>query len=324
MGQLSFVGLSPEEEALSQLFHPNYSARIIELFEKKRRLVHYTTAEAAISMLRTRHFWMRKASCMNDFSEVQHGIDCLVKAYIGKSGDRFKEVVDGIFDGVSASTAALFDRYIRALPYDTYIACFSEHLDVEDSFGRLSMWRAYGRDAGVAIVINPAVFYGKSDALKAYSSPVAYLRDEDFAAEFERVTENIANNADLVRSRGLDELQTRLFNTFLFATLCTKHPGFQEEREWRVVHAPQIHPSKRLVKSVETVRGIPQPVYKIPLQNIPDEGLMGIEIPQLVDRIIIGPTSYGTAMQEAFLDLLAQAGVTDTTNRVIVSDIPLR
>jgi hypothetical protein len=89
---------------------------------------------------------------------------------------------------------------------------------------------------------------------------------------------------------------------FWFAAISTKHPGFKEEKEWRVVHCPGIYPSNHLIRDIQPVKGVPQPIYKIPLKDIPDEGLTGINIPALVNRIIIGQTKYPLAMGEAFID----------------------
>ena len=72
------------------------------------------------------------------------------------------------------------------------------------------------------------------------------------------------------------------------------------------------------------IGGTPQLIYKIPLQNVPEEGFHGVEIPELIDRIIIGPTQYDSATREAFVDRLGEAGVSDPEDRVIVSKIPLR
>ncbi len=72
------------------------------------------------------------------------------------------------------------------------------------------------------------------------------------------------------------------------------------------------------------IGGTPQPIYKIPLRNIPEEGLIGVDIPEFLERIIIGPTEYSSAMREAFETLLTDAGVDDPAQRVHVSDIPLR
>jgi hypothetical protein len=75
-----------------------------------------------------------------------------------------------------------------------------------------------------------------------------------------------------------------------FAAVCTKHPGFGKEVEWRVLHAPWWEKSAYLKKELEVVQGVPQAVYKIPLKDIPEAGLSRITIPALIDRIIIGPT----------------------------------
>jgi hypothetical protein len=71
------------------------------------------------------------------------------------------------------------------------------------------------------------------------------------------------------------------------------------------------------------IRGVPQPVYKIPLQNITEINLVAA-IPELFDRIIIGPTQYPLALGEAFQELLTEAGVKDPENKICISDIPLR
>ena len=79
-----------------------------------------------------------------------------------------------------------------------------------------------------------------------------------------------------------------------------------------------------MIKEVTTINGIPQTVYKIPLLNIPEEGFLNAEIPELIDRIIIGPTQYPTAIAEAIEAQLVEAGVSDAGDRIVISDIPLR
>jgi hypothetical protein len=51
---------------------------------------------------------------------------------------------------------------------------------------------------------------------------------------------------------------------------------------------------------------------------------MTIEIPSLINRIIIGPTQYPWAMWKAFVTLLSEAGVENAASKVFTSDIPLR
>jgi hypothetical protein len=67
---------------------------------------------------------------------------------------------------------------------------------------------------------------------------------------------------------------------------------------------------------------VPQTIYKIPLKGAPPDDLTEIDIPHLIDRVIIGPTPYGWAMYEAFVNALTAAGVQNP--RVLVSGIPIR
>lgn len=307
-----------------EIFFPYASERRKAVTTNGRRLVHYTRADAAINILKSKSIWMRKASCMNDFMEVQHGLECLAEAYRGEAGADLKATLNGIFNGITGDLERLFDGWQPFLRRDTYVTCFSEHLNEEDDLGRLSMWRAYGGTTGVALVVNTAPFFSPSDALRAYSSPVAYLDDKAFGQELLKLADHIKAAADFVRALGRETVTAYLFNAFKFAALCTKHPGFREEMEWRMIYTPAIEKSPHLLKEVQVINGTPQSIYKIPLPNLPNENLVGIEVPELLQSVIIGPTDYAPAIREAFESLLADAGVDDPASRIRVSDIPLR
>ncbi len=108
------------------------------------------------------------------------------------------------------------------------------------------------------------------------------------------------------------------------AAVSLKHEGFKEEREWRVIYIPQIYQSKLVSFSTEIIEGVPQIIHKIPLQDSPADGVIGVAIPTLVDRVIIGPTAYPVTMGAAFAVALHQAGVANPASRVVASGIPLR
>jgi hypothetical protein len=76
--------------------------------------------------------------------------------------------------------------------------------------------------------------------------------------------------------------------------------------------------------TVRTLKGVTQPVYDLPLRDIEQEGLVGIEIPQLVHKIIIGPTQYMAATRSALWYLLEEAGVSNPGERIVASGVPLR
>jgi hypothetical protein len=313
-----------DQERLARVFFPKALATLNEVKAAGARFVHYTSTAAAVGILTDREVWMRKSTCMNDYSEVAHGLDCLFKAYRGAVGTRFKAALDAVADGTSAELEKRFNSWVPWFQQDTYIACFSQHTDKDDKHGRLSMWRAYGADGGVALVVNSAPFWGTAYGFKAYSSPVAYLSDEEFNEEFAAVAALIQREAAFLRILPREALVSTAFGALRFAAICAKHPGFKEEQEWRVVYCPSLDRSDYLKHEVRVINGVVQPIYKIPLRDVPEIGLTGIEIPALIERVIIGPTQYGPAMQEAFIHLLEKAGCPDPGRRVFLSNIPLR
>ena len=110
----------------------------------------------------------------------------------------------------------------------------------------------------------------------------------------------------------------------LVAAVSLKHEGFKEEKEWRAIYLPDLYASKLMSRTIETINGVPQTVYQIPLEDNPTEDVTGVSIPQLVERIILGPSEYPFPMYQAFTAALEEAGVENSGSRVIVSGIPLR
>jgi hypothetical protein len=148
---------------------------------------------------------------------------------------------------------------------------FSEHGDTEgsnfeDFNGGLSMWRAYARSSGVAVVIKGDPFISAYAGLGVYSSPVAYLNSEEFAAKLENIVSNMEQESAYVDTFHHDRLKSTIINMFRFAVLSTKHPGFKEEREWQLLHTPGIEPDGILIRDCKIIDGVPQ--Y---LQNSADQ-----------------------------------------------------
>ena len=67
--------------------------------------------------------------------------------------------------------------------------------------------------------------------MRAYTSPVGYFTQAEFHHRFADVVNRIDAEQSFLRGIGREEVRIRLFNTFLFAATCTKHPGFWEELE---------------------------------------------------------------------------------------------
>ena len=258
------VNLSENEPRLLRIFHPLAMEKLNSVREMNTRFAHYTTADAAMKILESKQVWMRKISCMNDYMEVKQGLDCLTRAYGGVVGKQFRNMLNGMFPGITAELEKLFDDWTPRFYHTTYIACLSEHTDDGDTHGRLSMWRAYGETTGVALVLSNSPFLAYTGPPGIYSSPVLYLDDASFEDELQKVIGAIRSNYDFLRDQGRDTVRGAIFNAFKFAVLCTKHPGFSEEREWRAIYMPSMEQSPSVEKGIETVNGTPQPILQIP------------------------------------------------------------
>ena len=288
-----------------------------------QKFVHYTSADTAMRILLNGEIWMRKSHLMNDFREIEHGFECLRNAY-SNSKPRMVALFDGMFPGFCERLETLFDNWMPHFRSDSYISCLSEHDPSEDQHGRLSMWRAYGAGAGVALVVNGGPILRASNALKAYASPVAYMDNVQLGKAFAEVLDNVERSADFLKPLGEQQVQANMFSALRYAVLCTKHPGFREEREWRVIYSPSFERSERITSSVQSIGGIPQSICKIPLRDAPEEGLHGLSPVNFIDRVIIGPSKFPAGIYDALMVLLADVGFQNPAEKIIFSDLPLR
>ena len=311
------------EEKLQQIFVPTHYSKWQDLAKTNGKLVYYTSADTALRILKNEEVWMRSTMTMNDYQEVAHGFHGLDDALTNEPGIALKAELEkyhpGVFDGVIEQTKQSLGR----LRYGSYITCLSRHAPTENKYGRLSMWRAYGAPNSVALVLNNGPFISVDDTLGAFSAAVDYMDVDEYGAHIQSLTERIAAEGDFIRATDPEELIGRLRYTFGAAMLCTKHPAFKEEREWRVFHTPGEDPIGKLTTSLESIGGIPQRVFKIPLKAFPGTPL-DTSIPTLLDRIIIGPCLMPITIADAFLGVLTDKGVVDPHSKIHISGVPLR
>jgi hypothetical protein len=206
-----------------------------------------------------------------------------------------------------------------------YIASVSEHEENKNQHGRLSMWRAFGnatapRAAMVMNVPEP----GMAEGLHSFLVPVRYIEYDEPEREFLEVISNVRGNMAFLTSLPRDRLKTMIFNTIIGTAVSIKHRGFSEEKEWRIIYLPLTNPSPLVKQSTEVISIMHHIVYKIPLEENPDQGVVGAGLPALVERIIIGPSVYPVPMRMAFADALEKAGVPDAATKVVASNIPIR
>ena len=308
---------------IHKLLFPETHEKMESIKRDSKRFVHYTNAEAASQIIKNGRFWLRDATCMNDTREVQHGIDCLIRSYNGPEGQAFQNACETIHPGSPQLIANIFNKIIPNARSGTYIACFSEHEDTEDTIGRLSMWRAYGSaTASVALVLKNEPFFNEESITGAYTSNVSYIDEVNFEKQIADRTKTLLNNSSSFKSLTLQEFAVSIVNMFYFAVFSSKHPGFQEEREWRVIYSPSLKISEHILETTESVRGVPQVVQHLELKKYNDN--LDLSIPKILDRVIIGPTQYPEAQKRAFVKLLESVGAENAAEKVYVTSIPLR
>lgn len=330
--------MTQEQLEIAEVFMPNAIREMKRIKENNIRFVHYTSAEAGLKIIRSKNVYLRNSTVMNDFSEIDHGWRCLKNAYNNSPlGERLEILLRKIQADLPEIFKQNFQDTLQEIQSQTYLISISEHGNQlgqvdEDAFGRLSMWRAYGPQNGVAFVLNNKAFVNESDALGAYTSPVIYRTLDEYKVDFEEIICAMEANIEKLSKYGGKYIHDILQNTFKFSIQSTKHPAFKEEKEWRIIYFPptaDVSPQRavrgeRIKLNISSIRGVPQKIYLLPLNDFPDEGFVGATLPDLIDRILIGPSLDSYQIWEALVKELEDAGVNNPKLKVFITGIPLR
>jgi len=290
------------------------------------RFVHYTTADNALKIIETKRLWMRNTFCMADYREVEHGHDLLVNVSRNEAWkQQFISALDECSHNVAVEAINRFDQNWVHLRTNTYIACLSEHEQLEDVHGRLSMWRAFGATTPrVTMVIGLPRVLEASVVLRLVFSPVAYFTEQQVNEELATVVKNIRADTEFLRTVERGILFGTVYSMLLAAATCLKHEGFSEEKEWRAIYSPEAMAASPLMEqSIQVIGGVPQNVQMIPLDARKSDDIAALDFAR-IDRLIIGPSQFPLPMYHAFVEALTKAGVGGAAERVVISTIPIR
>ena len=296
-----------DELGFLKIFRPIYARRLERADFSRMHFAYYTSATTGMSILRGRSLWMRSAACMNDYREIDYGIQLINSAVQGSARRQaqMKRIAQqlGWGENMIGSILADLNRNERKFTTHTYLACVSEHDFEGDAKGRLSMWRAYGKNLALRI------------------APVEYLTGEQFTRGFDRMMNNVEDHIDDLKAGEPAVLLEAFINMMLTSIFSIKNPGFVEEREWRFIY--QDTASSTLASDIVSVDGIPQVIYKLPWRAVGESGA-GLPIADALEQIIIGPSQYADVIEVAFTRCLSELGIADAAKRVVKSNIPLR
>lgn len=299
-----------------------------KLFPQCRPLLaHYTSIATFESILSNEEFWFSHPLTMNDYEELVFGMN--QGATIFRSHQGIREACKD--DKSHRSLIYYFDELLNMYDVhhaaDTYILCFSDHSDQGDD-GALSMWRGYGQNGnGIAVVIDTQ----KIKPLKGSPlivAPVEYATQEERRAWIDK---KLTQLAEFIRQDDLDNETLKLYAYFwlkrlISFSLFTKHCGFREEQEWRIVYMRDADPMNSLEEMLgyhATDEGL-QPKLKLKLNQIPSAVGEKIDIEDLVHKIILGPTTSSVLARNALARMVRNRGKPKLSDKIVYSSIPFR
>jgi len=264
---------------------------------------------------------------MNDLEELRFGMNAGADDF--RSNQRLARVC-----GSSEKHAFLvkrfddlFSNYDSNHVLDTYVMCLSEHTQGKDD-GLLSMWRGYGANGnGVAIVFDTA----KLNLNEASPFIIGKVRYKSQPERLEWIDSKLHQLTQVLAATELTEDSLSLAAHFfierlkLFA-LFTKHDGFAEEQEWRIVYMNERDPQglmKKMFGYAITGRGV-EPKLKLEFAKVAQVLGSGISLESLVDLIILGPSISSVLSENSVRRMLNVAGQSGLAKLVTASSIPYR
>ena len=203
-----------------------------------RLLYHYTSAEGLLGMLEGRQLWATNVRFMNDTTELGYGIN-LVREVLQEPATRRARRT------ARTRTAGKHGRSdILSLLADTevntkhFAVCFCENGDL------LSQWRGYGAlGSGFAIGLESR----KLGRFAAPFLPESRMGPESLGVILRKVIYDPRVQKPLVRkwiacvdSATDPEGAFPAFRMLYECLVCFKDPGFQEEREWRLIQQGRV------------------------------------------------------------------------------------
>jgi hypothetical protein len=253
-------------------------------------LAHYTSILTLERIAQTGEIWFSNPLYMNDVDELRYGMNLGLHAVRSHAGLR-EACPPAHYNALLDAFDALYAAFDSDSAFDVYVFSCSEHDDAIGDDGLLSMWRGYGGDGnGVAIVFDLSPLMTPDSPLLVRQ--VQYHSYEQSEAWMDRKLQAFAEA--LRRAGGpVEDMQgaaAALFERIKLFALFTKHRGFHEEREWRLVYLREQDRQGVLTQQLNYTigpRGI-EPRLRFTTNAMGGPG-HGPTLQEMVRRIILGP-----------------------------------
>ena len=253
-------------------------------------LAHYTSIGTLERIAQTGEIWFSNPLYMNDVDELRYGMNLGIHAVRSHAGLR-EACPPAHYNKLLDAFDELYSAFDNESAFDVYVFSCSEHDDEIGDDGLLSMWRGYGGDGnGVAIVFDMAPLLAARSPLLvrkvqylSYEASEAWMQDklQQFADALQRAGGPVSH---------MQAAAAALFERIKLFALFTKHRGFHEEREWRIVYLREEDREGLFTQQLHyaiSKRGI-EPRLRFSTDVIAGPR-SPLKLEQMVQRIILGP-----------------------------------
>lgn len=229
------------------------------------RLMHYTTGTGLKGIIESGSLWASNARFLNDSQEIVHYFEARLPSLTREVAETFVdrictdpskagniEKLGGkqklVADAVSKLVDHLKQKTLRYI--DPFILSLSAPADELVSVnGLLSQWRAYGSDGGYAIVFETRrleQFLRDEEKRFHYQhfewGDVYYYgasNDQPAAGDVEELESKLREEIERMIDHGSPKSHMDVYFALTALSCLSKHWGFSEEREVRIVAIPQ-------------------------------------------------------------------------------------
>lgn len=273
-------------------------------------LYHYTTAAGLLGIISNSCLWVTDIHYLNDAQESIYARDAVIDAVRNMESPTRNpshwayenEHAHETFGRYRGFTLDAFERR----GFGVYVTCFCEEGDL------LSQWRAYGSGHGYSIEFNARALQQATRDLGLYP-PSAGVTNVRYGPEAGVAAATDAVGA--VESFNLNHLGVKAEYKALelAAILATvKHPGFSEEREWRLFAVYQPYQQRPEGQKPTLFRATGKALVPYITIDMPREAVVSIGV---------GPVDSPDLRVAGVKRLLAHYGMTAA---VLTSEIPYR
>jgi len=253
-------------------------------------LAHYTSIGTLERIAQTGEIWFSNPLYMNDVDELRYGMSLGLHAVRTHTGLR-EACPPAHYNALLDAFDDLYTAFDDESAFDVYVFSCSEHDDEIGDDGLLSMWRGYGGDGnGIAMVFDMGPLVAARSPLLVRK--VQYLSYEASEAWMEQKLQHFARALQLQGGpvERMKEAAAGLFERIKLFALFTKHRGFHEEREWRIVYLREQDTEGMFTQQLHYAigsRGI-EPRLRFSTEVLAAANAIP-KLERMVRRIILGP-----------------------------------